>query len=91
MWQLCSTACSLPLFGPANSMEQNNQDFVGVIERSIRNVDGILYNHEIVQDAARLMHDVLWVLWGKLKQGDWGGGKLSMCDSGREYYRACLK
>ena len=78
------------LFGPANGMEQNNQDFVGVIERSIRSVDGILYNHETVQDAACLMHDVLWVLWGKLKQGDWGGGKLSMCDSGKERHRMVL-
>ena len=78
------------LFGPASDMEENNRDFVGVIERSIRRVDGSLYNHKTVQDAACLMHDVLWVLWGKLKQADWGGGKASMSDSGREHHRMVL-
>ena len=36
------------------------------------------------------MHDVLWVLWGKMKQGDWGAGKLSICESGKERHRMVL-
>ena len=47
------------LFGPASGMEANNKEFVRVIERSMRKVDGRFYDQRDMQDANDLMHDVL--------------------------------
>ena len=56
------------MFGEASCMEDNSHDFVEVLERSVRTAHGTLYNQEDVQDAASLLHNVLWVLWGRLTE-----------------------
>ena len=78
------------MFGPASGMEENNEDFVEVVERSMRKADGSFYHHRDVQDANGLMHDVLWVLWGRFKQADWCDGKVSISNCGEEYHRKVL-
>ena len=73
------------LFGPASGMEANSKEFVRVIERSMRKVDGRFYDQRDMQDANDLMHDVLWVLWGRSKQADWGGGEILISNCGDAY------
>ena len=61
---------STAMFGEVSCMEGNSHGFVEVLERSTHTADGRLYDQEGVQDAASLLHNVLWMLWGTLRQGD---------------------
>jgi hypothetical protein len=77
-------------FGKAEFIEENNANFVEVVARSLRRADGMSYNEAEVQDCADLLHDVLWMLWGKLKQSDWGGGKVTIANCSNDFHRAVM-
>jgi hypothetical protein len=78
------------MFGEASCMEENSHDFVEILERSTRTADGTLYDQGDVQDVASLLHSVLWMRWGRLKQGGCGGGSLAISDCGEGSHRQVL-